>query len=440
MRASPRAQESRKATSPWWRAGSLGPGLVFFLAVTGPGTLLSNAVAGATYGYTMIWALALSLLFRFVWVDNSARYVLVAKESLLQGYARIGGWLVWVSLAAAILVRHFSNLYTVLLMGSAVHILLPLPTAASAVIWSLVFTVLGFVMMFWGGYPAMDRACKATVAIMGVSFVVAALRSGPDAPAILRGTFIPWIPHSQGAYSSFVLLAAMIGAQSGTLSNLTYAYFAGEKGWSSASDLKRQRFDLLVGAACKFMLGALLQIAAAGTLYPRGIQPKSAEHLLEIFTDTQGLAGRMVFGVGLWAVCFSNFVGGTIGYSLIVRDICRRFVPGLRCPPGSPAAHPHSERDPVYRWSVALLALSPLYVLLTNAEPVALTLTVRAVVVVIIPILVGALLKLTNDKSLMGAHRNGWFTNLVMSLVVLVSAYVVYRNVSDWWQKAASCH
>lgn len=92
-----------------WKWDSVGPGLVFFLAVTGPDAFLSNAAAGASYGYAMIWALALALLFRYTLVSASARYVLVTGESLLQGYGRIGKWLVWTALAATILVRHSTN-------------------------------------------------------------------------------------------------------------------------------------------------------------------------------------------------------------------------------------------------------------------------------------------------------------------------------------------
>jgi Mn2+/Fe2+ NRAMP family transporter len=72
--------------------GRFGPGLVFFFSAMGPGTFLTSAVAGATYGYALLWALGLALLFRFVWVNVAASYVLVTRESLLQGYARIGQW------------------------------------------------------------------------------------------------------------------------------------------------------------------------------------------------------------------------------------------------------------------------------------------------------------------------------------------------------------
>ena len=418
--------------------GAIGPGLVYFFAAMGSGTFLSSAVAGATYGYSLIWALALALVFRYVWVNMAAAYVLVTGESLLQGYARIGRWLVWTSLVVTILVRHATNLYTVLLMGNAAHLLIPLPTPASGAIWSVALACLGVVMMISGGYPLVERGSRVVIVILGLSLPAAAMLSRPDPAAILSGMFIPTLPNDQGLYSTMLLLAAMIGAQAGSLSNLSYAYFATEKGWSGAQDLPRQRTDLLVSTMCRFGVGTLLQVAAAATLLPLGIQPESAEHLVRIFSDSLGLAGRVIFGVGLWGICFNNFVGGTMGYSLIVRDICRRFVPGLRVAGDSAVMTQPTERDPVYRWSVALLGLSPLYIVFLGVEPVALTLLVRSMIVIIIPVLVGSLMKIANDRALMGRHRPGWLSNLVMALLVVISVYLTVKNSQEWWQALAA--
>ena len=63
----------------------LGPGFVYVLTVLGSGDIVSNSAAGAGYGYALIWALLVTLVFRFVWVNISAKYVLVTGESLLQG-------------------------------------------------------------------------------------------------------------------------------------------------------------------------------------------------------------------------------------------------------------------------------------------------------------------------------------------------------------------
>jgi len=184
---------------------------------------------------------------------------------------------------------------------------------------------------------------------------------------------------------------------------------------------------------CRFGVGSLLQIAAAATILPLGITPTNAEHLVRIFGDSLGAAGTIIFGIGLLGICFSSFVGGTMGYSLIVRDICRRFVPGLRVAADAPEMTQPSAADPVYRWSAAILGLSPLYIVFLAVEPVALTLVVRSMVVVVIPVLVLSLMKIANDRRLMGDHRPGVFSNLVLGLLVVVSVYLTIRDSGDWW-------
>jgi Mn2+/Fe2+ NRAMP family transporter len=158
---------------------------------------------------------------------------------------------------------------------------------------------------------------------------------------------------------------------------------------------------------------------------------------VRIFGDSLGVLGQVVFGVGLWGICFSSFVGGTMGYSLIVRDICRRFVPGLRVAPDSPVLTQPSARDPVYRGSAAFLGLSPLYIVFLGVEPVALTLVVRSMVVVVIPVLVVSLMKMANDRTLMGAHRPGVLSNAILAVLVLVSIYLTIRDSGEWWRMLA---
>ena len=74
--------QSAEASGPRFQLGgliaSVGPGLVYGLTVLGAGDVVSNTAAGASYGYHLIWALGMSLIFRYVWVNTTAKYVLVS--------------------------------------------------------------------------------------------------------------------------------------------------------------------------------------------------------------------------------------------------------------------------------------------------------------------------------------------------------------------------
>ena len=267
--------------------------------------------------------------------------------------------------------------------------------------------------------------------------MVAALLSHPDPAGIARGMFVPTIPGTQGLYSALFVLMALIGTEAGSMTNLTYAYFIREKGWRGVSHLKQQRFDLAFGIVCVFLMGTLLQIAAAGTIHPLGIELEGAEDLVRIFSEALGVVGLVIFGLGLLGAAFSTFVGATAGYGLIITDICRSFIPRFKRPSNSGDEAKDVKRDPIYRWSLIIWSFSPLYIVFTDVRPIWLVLMVSSVVVVLIPVLALTLLKITNDKSLMGKYKNGWFTNTVMILLVLLAVYFTFLNGIDLWNQLA---
>jgi len=392
---------------------------------------VSNSAAGAGYAYALLWTIPMTLVFRFIWISVSAKYVLVTGDTLLEGYARLGRWVIWIILVAIIIIGHFDIMTQILMTGRGADLLFHLPTEWSATIWSLCFTLLGFAMVFWGGYKVIETFCKVLVAIMGTSLVVVAILSRPDPVQILHGTFVPTIPGSTGPYSSFFIIMALIGTGAGSTSNLTYAYFIREKGWKNVSFLRQQRLDLIFGLACMLVMGSLLQIAAAATVHPMGIQLEDADDLVRIFSETQGRVGAIIFSLGLWGAAFSTLIGIITGYALVVTDISRFLFPSLGRRAGTESDRQTAKSHPVYRICVAFWAFSPLYILFTGVNPIWLVLSVNALFAVLIPVLTPALLRITNDKSLMGEYRNGWLTNTILVILVVVAVCLTYINLVD---------
>ncbi len=401
---------------------TFGPGLVLALTITGPGDLVSNSASGAQYGYAMLWALFVGIAVRYTLLHAVAKYVLVTEETMLEGYGRVGRWSVWFILAAAVLRRHTSNLYLSLLLGSSIHLLAPLPTQASPVIWSFVFITISFVMVYWGGYPIVERLCKALMVGMGAGFVLIAVLSKPDLGEVIRGSLVPYLPAADETYGSFLMLTALIGGTAGSLSNVFYAYLLREKGWRDISALPNQRIDLFASMAFALFVGFAIQVSAAATIGNQGVELEDAEDMVSIFSGVFGTVGTLVFGLGFWAAVFSSYVGANMGYPLLIVDIYRKFI--------QRSAHeePPSRNDPVFRWLVIFFHLSPLYIFLTGARPVFLVLLVSSLIVVVLPVVAIVLLILTSNRKLMGDHVNGWFANASLGLVALFTLFLSLRN------------
>jgi len=412
---------------------TFGPGLVFALTVIGPNDIVSNAAAGADYGYSLLWALVIALLFRYVWVGTSAKYVLATGESLLQGYARLGKWVVWLLLVTLVVYRHASNLYLVMILGSSADLLWHLPTPHSTAIWSLIFVALAFGIMFWGKYATIEGLFKVIAAMLSVTFATAAVLSRPDLGAAARAIVMPNLPANRGLHDVFFVLMALIGAGSGSLTNLTYSYFIHRKGWRSAGYLKRQRVDLLLSVLCMFVLSALVQLAAAGTLRASGVQLNSLDDLAAILAHAAGRLGVFLFGLGLWAVALSVFVGASSGFALIVTDICRNVIPVARKTGSDCRGGENPERDIIYRGCILFAAVSPLYILFTGVRPIWLVLFVSSLTFALVPLTAFGLLWITNDRKRLGSHANGWFTNATLALLIATSLLLACQNLFGIW-------
>lgn len=416
------------------RRPTFGPGIVFVVAVTGTGDFVSNAAAGASHGYSLLWSLALALVFRYVVLEASARYVLVMGEGLLQGYAQIGRWLLWAFLFIALARRHTGNLYEVVFMGSTIDLLLPLPIESSATVWSLICVAAGFGIMLVGKYEWIERLCKVLIAVLGIALLAAAVASKPDMSAVLKGALLPNLG-STGLYDTFLLIAAIMGAEIG-MRNITYAYFVQEKGWRDPSCMGRQRIDLILSVSVLFMMGASIQVAAAGVLGSQGVDVETPEDLVRILSEPQGAAGRILFAVGLWAASFSTFAIAAVGYGIAMTDALRSCLPYLKKWPRP--AKGSATKDPVYRAFVTVFALSPLYVFLTDIKPVALVLLANALLVPAIPLLTYGLLRITSDRKRMGPYTNSVLTNVVLASLAAVTIYLAYQNGLNWWALLAT--
>jgi Mn2+/Fe2+ NRAMP family transporter len=414
----------------WWKSIQLGPGLVFVLAAVGPQDLIVNSTAGAGYGYALLWTVLLVVIARFVLLEATARFVVVTGKTLMSGYAEAGNWTTRLILFAIVVKRHLNGLSQLLLLGSSLHLIAPLPMRWSLVFWSLLSWILGFSMMYWGKYKFIERFSKPMAVILGGTLLLIAVAARPDLTQVAKGIFIPSIPDGYG-YSPALVILALIGAGSGSLGNLKYAAFVHEKGWNSLAFLRKQRIDLCIGGLSLFFMLAMMQIAAAGVLYPSTIKLREIEDLLPMFTSALGFAGRFVLGICVWSAVFTTYLGSCTGDCLLVSDI---YYNNLRRPAGGKTIGNHSSTQ-AYRWTLAFACLSPLYVFFTSLEPLFLVLLSSAVVALLLPVMTGVLLWLTTRKDTMGTHVNGPVATAMMVCISLATFYLAYQNALELWAK-----
>ena len=71
---------------------ALGPGILYAGAAIGASHLVQATRAGASYGFTLVWAILLINLFKYPFFEYGHRFTAATGRSLVQGYSSLGKW------------------------------------------------------------------------------------------------------------------------------------------------------------------------------------------------------------------------------------------------------------------------------------------------------------------------------------------------------------
>ncbi|MBH3331451.1 Nramp family divalent metal transporter [Pseudomonas oryzihabitans] len=401
----------------------LGPGIIAVLSWLGAGDLITSSVAGANYGYAMMWVLAVSLLLRFLIVNIIARFQLCNNRgmSILEGYAQLHPVFAWFMLGYALIMGHLTNAYMLKGAGEALATLLHLdqPLLCSAAVVIAVWLLVGR-----NFYALIEGVMKVLLAVMTLAFITLAVMSGPDLGGILRGTIGFSIPPDEGVHGALLVAVSVIGAVAGSIANFVHPYVMKEKGWTGPEHKRIQRNDLLFAVVVGIVINLAIWVVGVEILRPNGLQVNTLNDLgaaLELFF---GAGGWLIFFTGVFATLFASVVGKTTAFPMLITDALQHIRPERRERYGKTF-----HKDPAHKWFLLFILVTPLVWSLPGMPDfVTLTIGVNALNIVGLPVISLGLLIMSNQKSLLGdKYRNNWFENLALGFATLLAIWVAIQ-------------
>ena len=185
-----------------------GPGMLVAAAFIGPGTVTTASIAGANFGFVLMWALLLSIIVTFVLQEMSSRLGIVSGLGLSE------------ALRSSIN-NHFLKAFLMILIVSALGIgnaafevgnitgaAIGLSQISSLSISSSVLIVGILVLILLGTriFKMLEQILTVLVVIMSLLFLLTMITIEIDYSKLLRGLFIPSV-----AASSLLTIMALIG-------------------------------------------------------------------------------------------------------------------------------------------------------------------------------------------------------------------------------------
>ncbi|WP_216594915.1 Nramp family divalent metal transporter [Domibacillus robiginosus] len=392
-------------------AKTFGPGILAVLTWLGAGDLVTSSVAGADYGYSLMWILALSLMLRFLIVNVIARFQLCNTEglTLLEGYGRIHPFFAYFLFGYALIMGHLFNSYMLKGAGEVLSTLLHInqPFLGSVIVVVLILLLIGRNI-----YNTIENVMKAILGLLTLAFLVLALQTSPDVGQILKGTVGFSIPSDTGVHGALLVAISIIGAVAGSISNFVHPYFMKEKGWTTPAHLKIQRNDLLFAIGVCIVINLAIWIIGAEILRPNGIQVETIDDLAKALEMALGQTGWLIFYLGVFGVLFASIVGKSTGFPRLITDAYYVINKDRK-----EKYEGQYSKDPMYKWIMLFVLVTPIIWSIPGMPGfITLTIAVNALNVVGFPVIAIGMLILSNNKSLMGNYKNNWFENVCLFL------------------------
>jgi len=267
-----------------------------------------------------------------------------------------------------------------------------------------------------GSYRRVEKVLLA-LSLAALSYIVTAFIMRPNWGDVLRQAVTPTF---QGGSDYLFTLLAVVGT---TITPWGIVYMqasVADKGVALA-EYKYTRLDVVVGSAWGNVVSAFIVICTAATLFAVGIRVETAEHAAMALEPLAGVWAKGLFAVGLLAASLlaASVLPLSTAYAISEAFGWER---GLD--------HPFHQARIFYSLYAGIIALSVAVVLIPGIPLFPLMWLSQSVNAILLPVLLILVLKLANDRQLMGRWTNhpvqnvlAWvLTGLIILATVLLFA------------------
>jgi NRAMP (natural resistance-associated macrophage protein)-like metal ion transporter len=394
----------------------LGTSLALLLAVMGPGVITSNvdndaggiytySLCGARYGYQLLWILVPVTIALVVVQEMCSRMGTVTGKGLADLIREEFGLRVTFLLMMAVLftnlgnaIAEFAGLASALeLFGVSRYVSVPL--GAVFVWWLVVF----------GSYKTVEKAFLIAC-LLYLAYPISGFLAKPDWGEAARGTLVP------SATFDLASVSMLVGIVGTTIAPWMQFYLQSsvvEKEVRIA-DYAKSRLDVIMGSIMAVVVAFFIVVACAATLHEAGLY--SIGSGAEAARALAPLAGKYAETLFAFGLANASLFAASILPLATAYSVCE----GLGLEAG--VNRKFSEAPEFYSLYTGIIAVSAGMILMPGAPLLRIILVSQIMNGVLLPFVLLFMIRLVNDKGLMGSFTNGPVYNVIAwaTTVVLV--------------------
>lgn len=391
-------------------------GILIFLAVMGPGIITGSvdndaggittySVAGALYGYKLLWTLIPAFIILVVVQEMNARMGIVTGKGLADLIRENFGVKITFLIFVGLVIADIGNTATefagvagsMMVFGISKYISVPI---AAFAVWILVVK---------GNYKTAEKIFMLFSFCL-LSYIISAILAKPEWNKVAMGLVKPQM-HFNKEYLGIVL--GIIGTTVAPWMQFYMQSSVIEKGIK----IKQYKFvvwDVIVGCIATVVVAFFIIIACAATLHKNGIVINEAKDAAVALKPFAGAFASQVFAFGLFV---ASIFSATILPLATAFYVCEAF--GFEAGINKRL----NEAPQFYALFTSIMAIACIIILIPNAPLIAITIWTQVINAMLLPLVLISMLIMVNNRNIMGEYINKKFQNIVgwSTTVILIT-------------------
>lgn len=387
--------------------------IVLFLAILGPGIITANvdndaggittySLAGAQFGYTLLWTMLPTTVALVVIQEMCARMGAVTGKGLSDLIRESFGVKVTFYVMIALFLTNMGNSVSEFagiaasleIFGVSKYLSVPI---SAVLVWLLVVK---------GSYKFVEKVFLVACMVY-IAYPIAAFMAGPKWDIVLKATVVPTFK----ADSAYLIM--MIGVVGTTIAPWMQFYQQSaivEKG-ITIDQYSFSRLDVVIGCIMAIVVAFFIVVACASTIHVQGLKIETAADAALALKPLVGKHASALFAFGL-------FNASLFAACILPLSTAYYICEGMGWESG---IDKDFRKAPQFFWLfTSIIILSSAIILIPNAPLIMIMFISQVVNGAVLPFVLVFMLILINDTGLMGAYTNGPIFNLIAWVTVVI--------------------
>lgn len=384
----------------------LGPGLITAMVDNDCAGILTYSLAGAQYGYNLIWTFIPMIFSLIVAQEMGVRMGIISGKGLASLIREKVGVKLTMFIMIGLLLANFGNTlaeFSGIVVSSEIFGIPPIISVllSAIIIWLLVIK---------GSYKNVEKIF-IILSLIYISYIIAGLMANPDWGQVATAV----VPKIHWEKDYIVMVVGLIGTTIAPWMQFYLQSSVVEKG-VSRDELKYSRAESIIGPMFTGIVALFILIACAATINVAGTPVTDVQDIAHALIPVAGEYAGFLFGLG--------FLNASL-FSAIILPLSTAYYVCESLGFETGISKDFKEAPIFHGLYAGMIFVCAILILIPNIPLMDILLFSQVINGILLPVILVLMLLIINDKRIMGEYVNSKVYNIIAWIITIIITILV---------------